>query len=280
RNLIVCIDGTGNESGPNSTNVWKLHEKIDLKSTNPEQLAVHFRGIGTRPKSLRCSDRIKRAVYDTVDKAVALSVKKTVQDAYRWLAKRFQEGDQIYLFGFSRGAYQVRVLAGMIHEVRPGLITNYGLVLNTAYSYYKAIRSTEPKTRQSASDFKNTHCWKDLRVHFVGVWDTVSSVGLIRGDVFLSTSSSAAHACHFRHALALDELRVKFMPEYFHEMNSQSDDGKSKYVVTSHDVERASSVSDTLIDHGTDLSGCDHKQPDIKEVWFAGSHSDVWVAPP
>ena len=105
--------------------------------------------------------------------------------------------------------------------------------------------------------------------------DTVSSVGIIRGDVFLSTSSSAAHACHFRHALALDELRVKFMPEYFHEMNTQSDDGESKYIDTRLNVrlpKRASAVSD----NGSHRSE-GNKAPKIKEVWFAGSHSDVWV---
>jgi hypothetical protein len=80
-------------------------------------------------------------------------------------------------------------------------------------------------------------------------------VGLVRGDVFLSTSSSAAHACHFRHALALDELRVKFMPEYFHEMNCQTNDGKSKYIVTS-DVEHSATPASerresTVSDNGT-----------------------------
>ena len=115
------------------------------------------------------------------------------------------------------------------------------------------------------------------------VRDTVSSVGLIRGDVFLSTSSSAAHACHFRHALALDELRVKFMPEYFNEMNERTKDGRSKYIVPSLDAKptatpaserRESTVSDS--DTGTS-GGKKNKTPEIKEVWFAGSHSDVWV---
>ena len=114
----------------------------------------------------------------------------------------------------------------------------------------------------------------------ISIRDTVSSVGLIRGDVFLSTSSSAAHACHFRHALALDELRVKFMPEYFHEMNSQTDEGKSKYIVTSPDVEHAATPASerrepTMSDNGTDLSGKKNRTTEIKEVWFAGSHSDV-----
>ena len=107
----------------------------------------------------------------------------------------------------------------------------------------------------------------------------MSSVGLIRGDVFLSTSSSAAHACHFRHALALDELRVKFMPEYFHEMNSQTDQGKSKYIVTSPDVEHAASPSNdqresTVNDNGTNLSKGKQKATEIKEVGV-GKSKDI-----
>lgn len=107
--------------------------------------------------------------------------------------------------------------------------------------------------------------------------ETVSSTGLVRGDTFLSTFSSALHTCHFRHALALDERRVKFIPDYFHEMNSHSDDGRSKYIVSSSDDGHAANErrESTVTDNTTDLS--EGKTTDVKEVWFAGSHSDVWV---
>ncbi|KAF8554224.1 hypothetical protein OG21DRAFT_1412956 [Imleria badia] len=250
RNLVVCIDGTSNRFGQNNTNVVKLLAKINLKTTHPEQYAYYSSGIGMRPKSINIFSRMERAVTDNFDMAAAWNIDEIVKDAYAWLARMYQEGDQIYLFGFSRGAYQVRVLAGMIHEVRPELIIDHGPdePLGRAYEYYETIRSRKSKIGQIAKEFKSTFCWTGMRVHFIGVWDTVSSVWLRRGEKFLSKSSSAAHACHFRHALALDERRVKFIPEYFHEMNSQTHDGKSKYIT-----------------------------PDLKEVWFAGSHSDVWA---
>ncbi|KAG9309246.1 hypothetical protein JVU11DRAFT_10727 [Chiua virens] len=135
------------------------------------------------------------------------------------------------------------------------------------------------KTREITRHFKNTFSWRDLRVHFVGVWDTISSVGLIKGDVFLSTSSSAAHACHFRHALALDERRVKLMPEYFQEMNSLASNGKYKYFVspnTGHTSPTGEPHQGTTGDNLTESSaGRKNKPPDIKEVWFAGCHSDI-----
>ena len=108
--------------------------------------------------------------------------------------------------------------------------------------------------------------------------DTVSSVGLVRGNNFLSASSSVEQACHFRHALALDERRVKFMPEYFCEVNSWPND---KYIPPSAGVEPVASHASelrksTISDEGTYLYGRKKsKSVDIKEVWFPGSHSDV-----
>ncbi|KAF8445042.1 hypothetical protein L210DRAFT_1028793 [Boletus edulis BED1] len=244
RNLVVCIDDTSDQYGPNNTNVVKLFAKIDLESTQPEQFAYYSSVVGTRSESLHPLGRMQRAVYDKFDVAAARNMEENVKDAYGWLAQIYREGDQIYLFGFSRGAYQVRVLAGVIHEV--GLAKGVTTEDQTgkAYCCYEAIRQGKPKAMQTAREFKKTSCWQDVRVHFVGVWDTI---GPMKGDVLLPVSSSAAHTCHFRHALALDELRVKFMPEYFHEMNS---------------LRNLSTYRREIID--------------AKEVWFAGSHSDMW----
>ncbi|KAN0091571.1 Uncharacterized alpha/beta hydrolase domain (DUF2235) domain containing protein [Tylopilus felleus] len=278
RNLVVCVDGTSNQFGHNNTNVVKLFAKIDQEASHPQQYAYYSSGIGTSAKASHIIGRMVRAVSNKFEMAAAWNIEEIVKDAYSWLARTYQDGDQIYLFGFSRGAYQVRVLAEMIHEV--GLIrTPTEKQIETAYDHYEAVRSGKPKVTQIAGEFKNTFSWKGVGVHFVGVWDTVSSVGLVREDVFLSTSSSAVHACHFRHALALDELRVKFMPEYFHEMNSQADDVKSKYIVTDLDVEHLATPacevhSSASSDNSTDSSEA-KKTAEIKEVWFAGSHSDV-----
>lgn len=159
------------------------------------------------------------------------------------------------------------------------------------------------------------------------VRDTVSSVGFVRGDVCLSASSTAAHACHIRHALALDERRVKFIPEYFLEMNSpdlhnptksdqvkptgrEASNGNASgradalgltvehsntptnegSLSTVHDdtvledrdgpgIEKAQSASadTTPSRQASSDDGTGRKTADIKEVWFAGSHSDVYV---
>jgi len=148
------------------------------------------------------------------------------------------------------------------------------------------------------------------------VRDTVSSVGFGRGDVRLSASSAAAHACHIRHALALDECRVKFIPEYFLEMNlpyllnsttsNENQLGRAdgpepiidhRNTLTSEGSWNTSN-DDTILEDRDD-STTEEAQPtlanaiactqpssdeytprkiaDIKEVWFAGSHSDMYV---
>ncbi|KAJ7321040.1 hypothetical protein DFH08DRAFT_713145, partial [Mycena albidolilacea] len=91
---------------------------------------------------------------------------------------------------------------------------------------------------------------RDVWIHFVGVWDTVSSVGVFRGKP-LPLTLSVTQFCTFRHALALDEYHVKFLPEYI-------DSGSS----------------------ATSKHKAGHHPIDVKEVWFAGSHSDMYVDPP
>ncbi|KAF8833499.1 hypothetical protein BDN67DRAFT_737144 [Paxillus ammoniavirescens] len=108
-----------------------------------------------------------------------------------------------------------------------------------------------------------------MKVHFVGVWDTVSSVGLVKEDVFLSSSSSTQHARHFRHALALDERRVKFLSEYFYEMNTVTDTKKA---------DRPQRQKSKYFPN--EKRTATHVSSNIKEVWFAGSHSDVFVSVP
>ncbi|KAJ8495785.1 hypothetical protein ONZ45_g12710 [Pleurotus djamor] len=203
---------------------------------------------------------------------IAWNFERIVHAAYEWLSENYKLGDRIYLFGFSRGAYQVRVIAGMIHKV--GLLHKGNKnQIPFAYELYASItertkRESEVKTSDASfannteapsdthtqfldadierdnklcSQFKATLCRKDVKVHFVGAWDTVSSIGIFRGKSLPETVSGMGHVCAFRHALALDERHVKFQPEYAN-----------------------GGLGPERGDRG-----------DVKEVWFAGSHSDI-----
>ncbi|KAF7975881.1 hypothetical protein HWV62_8285 [Athelia sp. TMB] len=129
------------------------------------------------------------------------------------------------------------------------VINKIDLAIACAYDLYARH---EPGVKGDvASTFKKTFSRPDVRTHFIGAWDTVSSVSFLRQKKLLPRVADCCnHVCYFRHALALDECRVKFLPEYVHE-----------------------GISHTQSE--APFPGQDKCTADIKEVWFAGSHSDV-----
>ncbi|EGN94934.1 hypothetical protein SERLA73DRAFT_95550, partial [Serpula lacrymans var. lacrymans S7.3] len=242
RNLVVYIDGTSNQYGAKNTNVIELYSQV-LKGQDDNQLTYYNSGIGTYAESSWKSLRYWAQIIDNkVDLAIAWNFERIIKHAYRWLSENYQEGDVIYLFGFSRGAYQVRVLAAMIHEV--GLI-HKGNEEQIPLYVDKFYESPKERPLSLAGRFKETFS-RDVKVHFVGVWDTVSSIGIVRGKDLPGTLDSG-HICYFRHALALDERRVKFLPEY---------------------------VQGGVMEKRPRAMQMD-RRPRVKEVWFTGTHSDI-----
>ncbi|THU84328.1 hypothetical protein K435DRAFT_613753, partial [Dendrothele bispora CBS 962.96] len=196
RSLVVCIDGTANQFSMKNTNVVELYSRL-IKDES--QLTYYDSGIGTYVKDSWVSPTYwKQVLSHSIDMAIAWNFKRIVLSAYEWLSENYREGDRIFFFGFSRGAYQVRVLAGMIEKV--GLL-------------HKGNKNQIPLSALRKA-FKSALSRDDVKVHFVGAWDTVSSIGVIRGPSLPETTTGMKHVCYFRHALALDERRVKFLPEY------------------------------------------------------------------
>ncbi|KAL4077561.1 hypothetical protein J3A83DRAFT_4087036 [Scleroderma citrinum] len=249
RNLVVCIDGTCNRPGTKNTNILELCSQL-VKSD--DQLVFYNTGLGVSP-DIPGYDGLSHQVSNGFDILLGRHLEKGIMLAYCWLSNTYKDGDKIFLFGFSRGGYQVRALAGMIEII--GLLSpnNDHLIPFVFEAYCKfddagsrfsksetgATKSTKIKQCQAAEAFKNALS-QAARVHFVGVWDTVSAVGVLRGKTLPLTTSSCDHICYFRHAIALDERRVKFLPEYVYGGRTDS----------------------TYNDH-------------VKEVWFPGSHTDV-----
>ncbi|KAF8593522.1 hypothetical protein BDV93DRAFT_460987 [Ceratobasidium sp. AG-I] len=239
RNLIVCIDGTSNQFSKKSTNVIQLYSYI---KKDDSQLTYYNSGIGTYAKpSWRSVSYMKQVFDNTIDLAIAWNLEKVIIGAYRWLSDTYQTGDRIFLFGFSRGAYQVRALAAMINKV--GLL-HAGNQEQIPFAWELYAKS-EDEDAESLTIFKKAFSREDVKVHFIGAWDTVSSVGIIRGRL-LPGVAECQDVKYFRHALALDERRVKFLPEHV-------------------------DCEDGLLDMSEKADG--HGR--IKEVWFAGTHSDI-----
>ena len=234
KNIVVCCDGTGNQFGTQNSNVVKLYKTLVSDAT---QIAYYHPGVGTMGARAALTG-VAQWWTRVLGLAFGYGISDNVADAYQFLMREFQPGDRVYVFGFSRGAYTARALCGMLHIV--GLLTEG----NEALIPY-AIRMIKQKRIDFgvAADFKHTFS-RECRPHFVGVWDTVSSVGWVYDAVrFPFTRASKNPDLNIvRHAVSIDERRA------FFRQNSFGD---------AHDAHQ-----------------------DVKEVWFAGVHSDVGASYP
>ena len=235
RNIALCFDGTWNSDDASSpTNVVKTWQAIrPATSAGVEQLAYYDRGVGTGR-----FDRFRGGV-------LGLGLARNVELAYQWLTDNYREGDRLFLFGYSRGAYTARSLAGLVglcgipDEGRCGLA---GFRPAAAASQAMAIyRMPAGKTRQERAarhrdTFCRAHSAPDVNgadvvrpssprpssstVHFVGVWDTVGALGVpitwlnwvgARRHRFhdVQLDRHIRHACH---AVSVDEGRRPFAP--------------------------------------------------------------------
>ena len=109
KNLVVCCDGTGNETGFFATNVLRIQRLT--KGIDRDQIVYYDFGVGTKdkPKSQKAALNLALATGDGLDTKVT--------QAYEFLAENYSDGDRIFLFGFSRGAYAARILAAMIYKI-------------------------------------------------------------------------------------------------------------------------------------------------------------------
>ncbi|QRW23944.1 hypothetical protein RhiXN_10268 [Rhizoctonia solani] len=316
RSLVLCFDGTSNQFSNRNTNVVKIFEL--LKKDDPDRQMVYYQtGVGTYTSSAWKSS-FSQSIAKFADLAVAWYLYQHVIDGYKFLVESYRDGDKIYIFGFSRGAYTARALAGMVHCV--GLLPRHNVEhIPFAYEVYasqesslvmKATPTPKPSLSSQAdekslgeadsyklqadieisehvvkenveligdppevpcpnfvarpefplhvsygalgteavfqSNYKDAEAYKQVfctpvQIDFVGVWDTVGSVGKYQSAATNQILPFIEHNPSirvFRHALALDEHRANYTP--------------------------------LLWDHSKTIKG-----QDIREVWFRGEHSDV-----
>ena len=229
KNIVICCDGTGNEYGPNNTNVVKLYQSV-IRDT--KQIAFYDPGVGTFSYLGR---ELGRHVGIWLGQAFGKGLQQNIEDAYRYLMDRYLLGDRVFLFGFSRGAYTVRALAGMLHKC--GLLQKGS---NNLIPYASKIYN-KPNNENIAAGFKETYC-HTCNPYFIGVWDTVGSLGWLRRKKFFDATLHK-DVTYGYHAISVDERRKKFPV--------------------------------SLWDEGRKLA---HQT--IEQVWFPGVHSDVggWYA--
>jgi uncharacterized protein (DUF2235 family) len=272
RNLIVFSDGTGNSASKAfKTNVWRLYQALNLR--DGKQVAVFGDGVGTSSLTL----------LRIIGLALGVGVKRNVLNLYKFLCHNYwrktqkdgrTECDRIWMFGFSRGAFTIRVLAGLVHS--QGLVTfeTEADLERNAIAAYRAYRKKTFRAKTGwvfwvplgrwvrdilisgwqhitgAIPYKDVARRENIEIHFVGVWDTVVAYGLPIDELTIAVdkwvwpmkfedTSLLESVRHARHALALDDERRTFHPIPWDERQKKVDPDR------------------------------------LKQVWFPGMHADV-----
>jgi hypothetical protein len=251
KNIVLCSDGTGNSDiKDRGTNVFKLYEAIDIQNRKynaaaTPQIAFYDDGVGTQ----------KFLPIKLLGGAFGWGFTQNIKDLYKNLVVSFEEGDKIFLFGFSRGAYTVRALSGLIHHC--GVLQSDRLptpmALRTAidecWDYFRNI-SFRSQLAQ-APRYAALH----TPIHFIGVWDTVGAVGLpdeLKKPLFalypmeFRNGKPTPNIIHARHALSIDDERRSFTPVLWDERDY---------------------ITDRCFDVG--------QEPTLRQVWFPGVHCNV-----
>lgn len=240
KRIIVCSDGTWNwpdkmEDGrPCPTNVVKMAHHIEpVDAEGNAQVVFYDQGVGT-----------ETPIRQITGGAFGTGLEQNVKDAYRFILMNYAPGDELWFFGFSRGAYTVRSAAGMVNNCSI-LRREHADLFHAAYELYRSPCAEHAPQGEHAVAFRETYSHPVPSVRFIGVWDTVGSRGIPFApfakwrqkrygfhDTTLSWSVETA-----RHALAIDERRRFFAPTLW--------------------------------------TGPQGPEQTVEQVWFPGVHSDV-----
>jgi uncharacterized protein (DUF2235 family) len=239
KRLVLCCDGTWNTADQSSdgrlcpTNVTKVAVGVaDEDQLGVKQLVYYQQGVGTKP-----GERLRGG-------ALGMGLSRNVQEAYRFVVDNYDRGDELFFFGFSRGAYTARSTVGLIRNCGILRREHAGRV-GEAYGLYRdrAIKPRDIESQLFRRSFSH-----EPRIRFLGVWDTVGSVGIPSAGLgvaplvnrrwgFHDTTLSSHVEAAFQ-ALAIDERRKPFEPTLW-QLQPDADN------------------------------------QEVEQVWFSGDHCDV-----
>ncbi|GAC70256.1 DUF2235 domain-containing protein [Gordonia soli] len=241
KNIVMCLDGTANQIvvGRN-TNVVKLFRAIDF--TEGRQLAYYDPGVGTFA-STRVWSAPGRFASKMLGRAFGLGLKTNLAEAYTFLMNNWEPEDRIFIFGFSRGAFTARALAGLLHTVGIPRRSSENLIQYAIGNYAGRGKWTD-KDQAEVEEFQRTVCRQPTQpddklvdsfsvpIAYMGLWDTVNAPGILRRSLSFANSDTLQNVRAGRHAVSIDERRRPY---------------RERLVQTTA----------------------------IQEAWFAGVHSDV-----
>ena len=246
KRVVVCCDGTWNtpderrDGAAEPTNVAKLALSV-VTGAAADQVLFYEPGVGTTP-----DDRVLGGAF-------GYGLSANIRNAYRFLAGTYEPGDHLFLFGFSRGAYTARSLAGLIRNCGI-LCREHADQVDAAFAFYRDRTSHTHPGSVASQLFRRMYAQDSDDIHCIGVWDTVGALGIpdsVPGwervsGVFTGwerlwgfhDTQLSSHVRHAYHALAIDEQRPAFRPTLW--------------------------TQDPRPAHQT-----------LEQVWFAGVHTEV-----
>lgn len=245
KRIITCSDGTWDKPGNTDngkivrSNVQKIFQVIAKSKDGVKQIKHYDDGVGAT------GGLLKRLINGATGKGLD----DNIIDAYKFIVWNYEEGDELFLFGFSRGAYTARSLAGLIRKC--GILKNQDLCLiQEAYDFYRDRSAKSKPGEQQSEDFIKKNSYPAPVIKFIGVWDTVGALGIPLSFFQLwnrqkyrfhdlTLSSIIEHAYQ---AIAIDERRKLFDVNLWKE---------SKNAIANN------------------------KQQHVEQRWFAGVHCDV-----
>lgn len=248
KRIITCSDGTWNKPGKKDrgqevkTNVVKMYDCICSTGANDiKQVKIYDEGVGT---GYTWKDRV-------LGGATGSGIDKNIKDIYEFIMLNYEVGDELYLFGFSRGAYTARSIGGFIRNC--GILKRENIhLVDKAYLLYRDRNDYTYPDSDLMKSFRANYCVEDITpIHFMGVWDTVGALGVPLPWYRIANMNRykfhdvklSSFVKHAYHALAIDEKRSLFSPTLW---------------------ERSKTVLETE----------DHPQK-LEQRWFAGVHSNV-----
>ncbi|HEX5352949.1 MAG TPA: DUF2235 domain-containing protein [Rhodanobacteraceae bacterium] len=248
RRLVALFDGTWNkaQTRTNVERLWKLIAPSD--ASGRDQITKYVAGVGVKP-----------GIAHLLGGAFGLGLSGNVKEGFQWLSKHWRDDDEIWLFGFSRGAYTARSLGGLIRKcglLKPdgkGVVTLADV--DAAYELYQNNLHPDDPAMQA---FRAAHS-REVLIRFIGVWDTVGALGIPgvaswfpfsrRRYRFHDTDLSKIVQYAYQ-ALALDERRPDFKPAKWTRPRVSLKPGESPVAWKPQQIE-------------------------VEQRWFVGAHSDV-----
>jgi uncharacterized protein (DUF2235 family) len=225
RKLVLLFDGTWN-TVKDRTNISRLRELLaDTAPDGGKQIPFYDKGVGTHPL-----DRLSGGLF-------GYGLSENIRDGYLALAAAFHPGDELYLFGFSRGAYTARSLAGLIRKCGV-LRTPDKNLMHQAYDLYR--------DKNQHPDFADPRAFRasfshETRIKFIGVWDTVGSLGVPLSGVPFSRDYYQWHDTELSkivdyayHAIAIDEYREDLAPAVWTAAKPENREVEQRWFIGAH----------------------------------------------